>query len=148
GKASRRPLHTAAGWFALMLRSIAARRERRRFHSPSALRCVSKHEGHAVAGPILRAARTPGRLYANACPCTLLRMRTNLAFSPAHDVKQPISVPRRMSASGGCDFASLTPHRGVGGAPRDVRVLGGTPVGRAHDAARQALAALRPMTRD
>ena len=29
---------------ALMLRSIAARRERRRFHSPSALRCVSKHE--------------------------------------------------------------------------------------------------------
>src|SRR5215813_1167928 len=39
---------TAAGWCfapALMLRSVAARRERRRFHSPNALRCVSKHEG-------------------------------------------------------------------------------------------------------
>src|SRR5262249_5180122 len=58
----------------------------------------------------------------------------------AHDVKQPISFLRRIFASGVCDFASLTPHRGVGGAPRDVRVLGGTPVGRAHDAARQALA--------
>jgi len=45
-----------------------------------------------------------------------------------------------MSAPGVCNFASLTPNRGVGGAPRDVRVLGGTPVGRAHDAARQALA--------
>jgi hypothetical protein len=45
---------------ALMLRSIAARGERRRFHSPGALRCVSKHEGalnrssssFALAGPI------------------------------------------------------------------------------------------------
>src|SRR5262245_7036465 len=35
---ARRPL-------SLMLRSIAARRERRRFRSPNALRCVSKHEG-------------------------------------------------------------------------------------------------------
>src|SRR5262249_34499618 len=34
-------------------------------------------------------------------------------------------------------FASLTRKR-VGGAPRDVRVLGGTPVRRAHNAARQA----------
>src|SRR5262249_32518776 len=30
------------------------------------------------------------------------------------------------------------PERGVGGAPRNVRVLGGTPVRRAHNAARQA----------
>jgi hypothetical protein len=30
---------------ALMLRSIAAEPERRRFHGPSPLRCVSKHEG-------------------------------------------------------------------------------------------------------
>src|SRR5262249_47573926 len=41
---------------------------------------------------------------------------------------------------GVCTFASLTPNRGVGGAPRNVRVLGGTPVRRAHNAARQALA--------
>src|SRR5258708_34233909 len=39
-----------------------------------------------------------------------------------------------------CNFASLTPNRGVGGAPRNVRVLGGTPVRPAHDAAGQALA--------
>src|SRR6516165_2406485 len=30
---------------------------------------------------------------------------------------------------GFCILASLTPNRGVGGAPRNVRVLGGTPVG-------------------
>src|SRR5499433_1903601 len=30
----------------------------------------------------------------------------------AHDVKQPISFPRRMSAPGVCDFASLTPNEG------------------------------------
>ena len=41
---------------------------------------------------------------------------------PAHDVKQPISFPRRMSAPGFCILASLTPNRGVGGAPRNVRV--------------------------
>jgi hypothetical protein len=34
-----------------------------------------------------------------------------LAF-PAHDVKQPISFPRRISAPGFCDFASLTPNEG------------------------------------
>jgi hypothetical protein len=39
-----------------------------------------------------------------------------------------------------CNFASLTPNRGVGGAPRNVRVLGGTPVGPARNAAGQALA--------
>src|SRR5262245_54354346 len=35
------------------------------------------------------------------------------------------------SASGGLRLASPTPNRGVGGAPRNVRVLGGTPVGHA-----------------
>src|SRR5215831_18119184 len=61
---------------ALMPRSIAARRERRRFHSPGALRCVSKHEAHAVAVLILRDARTLFRLCGSACACALLRMRT------------------------------------------------------------------------
>src|SRR5216683_3335296 len=36
----------------------------------------------------------------------------------------------RFPRPGFCTFASLTPNRGVGGAPRNVRVLGGTPVGR------------------
>src|SRR5438105_12918411 len=54
----------------------------------------------------------------------------------------------RFPRPGFCTFASLTPNRGVGGAPRNVRVLGGTPVGRtmcvkdarerAYDAIRQA----------
>jgi hypothetical protein len=86
----RRSFLTAAGWFShvasfgqnaprtvvLMLRSIAVGRERRRFHSPSALRCVSKHEGHAVAVLILRDARKRVRLCGSACACALLRMRT------------------------------------------------------------------------
>jgi len=74
----------------------------------------------------------------------------SIAFSPAHDVKQPISFPRRVFRARG--FASLlrAPGKRVGGAPRDVRVLSGTPVGRimcvkdarerAYDAIRQALA--------
>jgi hypothetical protein len=48
-------------------------------------------------------------------------------------------------------FASLlhSPQRGVGGAPRDVRVLGGTPVGHAMTRrVRRLRGALRPMTRD
>src|SRR5215813_261408 len=53
------------------------------------------------------------------------------------------------SAPGVCDFASLTPNEGVGGAPRNVRVLGGTPVGHAITRrARRLRGALRPMTRD
>src|SRR5262247_4157380 len=39
-------------------------------------------------------------------------MRTASHFSPAHDVKQPISFPRRMFAPEVCNFASLTPNEG------------------------------------
>jgi hypothetical protein len=41
------------------------------------------------------------------------------------------SRSRDALASEACNFASLTPNRGVGRAPRDVRVLSGTPVGHA-----------------
>src|SRR5262249_27884159 len=98
-----------------MLRSIAAARERRYFHSPSAPRCVSKHEGAAVL--ILRDVRTPVRVCGISSAYALLRIRTSSARRTVHHVKQPISFPRRIFASGVCDFASLTPHRGVGGAP-------------------------------
>src|SRR5262245_59271057 len=68
------------------------------------------------------------------------------------------SFPRRIPAPGVCTFASLTPNRGVGGAPRNVRVRPKHPLGvpscvkdareRACDAARQALARrLRPIAR-
>src|SRR5262249_24345723 len=77
-----------------------------------ALRCVSKHEGHAVVVLILRDARTRVRLCGSACACALLRMRTASRFNPSHDVKQPISFPRRIFAPGVCNFASLTPNEG------------------------------------
>ena len=53
----------------------------------------------------------------------------NRSRNPTHDVKQPISFPRRISASGVCDFASPAPNRGVGGAPRNVRVRARHPWG-------------------
>jgi hypothetical protein len=70
------------------------------------------------------------------------------ACTSSHDVKQPISFPRRVLRPG---FATLLrqPESRVGGAPRDVRVLGGTPVGHAITRhARRLRGALRPMTRD
>ena len=74
------------------------------------------------------------------CWVRFAKMRGDRACTSSHDVKQPLSFPRRISALGVCNFASPTPSRGVGGAPRDVRVLGGTPLRPAHDAAGQALA--------
>src|SRR5262245_48268691 len=58
---------------------------------------------------------------------------------PAHDQRTTRSARYHIShntvrsrgaflRSGFCIVASLTPNRGVGGAPRNVRVLGGTPV--------------------
>ena len=104
-------------------RSIAARREHRCFHTPNALRCVSKHEGtRLLARPHpSRRAHTRSSLRQHS------RMRAPqdedehrvLQSSP---YKQPFSFPRRVFAPGVCDFASLTPNRGVGGAPRNVRV--------------------------
>jgi len=64
-----------------MLRSIAARRERRRFRRPNAPRCVSKHEGAAVL--ILRDARTRLRVRGASSASALLRMRTNIACCKA-----------------------------------------------------------------
>jgi hypothetical protein len=56
------------------------------------------------------------------------------------------SFPRRIFAPGVCNFASLTPNQRVGGAPRNVRVLSGTPVGRimcVKDARERAYNAIR-----
>src|SRR6516225_1553382 len=64
-------------------------------------------------------------------------LRTSADITPSCTIAFPF---RRAFARGVIHFASLTRNRGVGGAPRDVRVLSGTPVGPAHDAAGQALA--------
>src|SRR5262249_29098174 len=104
----------------------------------AALRCVSKHEGHAVAVLILRDARTRVRVYATSSACALLRMRPGIEFEKAHDFKQPISFPRRVFCARVLHLCFTNPRMRVGGAPRVVRVLGGTPVRRAHNAARQA----------
>src|SRR5215831_6487378 len=177
-KLPRRRFRTAAGWcfpLALMLRSIAARRERRRVDSPNALRCVSKHEGKTESLVlILRDARTRVRIRGAFSTYALLRTRTSIACCKAHHTNSPSrcrgtrwlvrslyfpvflqirnlpspvsqsqahTLPRfrgAFSAPGVCILASPTPNRGVGGAPRNVRVLSGTPVRPAHDAAGQA----------
>src|SRR5215471_6583139 len=106
---------------------------------------------------ILRDARTHVRICRTSSTCALLRMRTSIADFTVHHVKQPISFPRRVSAPGVCNFASLTPNEG--GRSAEKRSGAAAPVGhalgasqdareRAYDAARQAPSdALRPMTR-
>src|SRR5712691_10223645 len=54
-------------------------------------------------------------------------VRSLIHFSNSPDLLVPAA---RFLRPGFCTFASLTRIE-VGGAPRDVRVLGGTPVGRA-----------------
>ena len=136
---------------ALMLRSIAAECECSCSHSPSALRCVSKHEGaHIGSSSSFETRAPPFVLCGLSSACALLRMRTASRFSPAHDVKQPISFPQRIFCAQGLHLCFAHPKRGVGGAPRDVRVRAKHPLGlpwrvedareRACDAAGQALA--------
>jgi len=85
-------------------------------------------------------------------PCIFLFFRRFGIFHPrSHDLKQP-AVPRSRGAflrPGFCIVASLTPNRGVGGAPRDVRVRAKHPLGlHMTRQARRLRGALRPMTRD
>ena len=71
--------------------------------------------------------------------CWLVRSLYFPVFLQIRNLPSPVSPsqahtpPRSRGAflrPGFCIVASLTPNRGVGGAPRDVRVLSGTPVGR------------------
>src|SRR5262249_56891301 len=63
-------------------------------------------------------------------------------------VRQPIWCPRRVCAPGVCNFSFANPNRGVGGAPRNVRVLARHPLGlHMTRQARRLRGALRPMTR-
>jgi hypothetical protein len=96
-----------------------------------------------VAVLTLRDARTRARAWGRPPACALLRVRAGERMPrrlsvyrargsspnrsrqfPSHDVKQPRSIRSRgaFSAPGFCNFASLTPNRVVGGAPRNVRV--------------------------
>ena len=89
--------------------------------------------------------------------CALLRMRTTEVAARRRTVfgNSRLTMSNSHSRSRGafgrpgfCNFASLTPNRGVGGAPRDVRVRAKHPLGlpscvkdareRAYDAACQA----------
>jgi len=161
----RRPILTAAGWcfghwlgqnaprtVALMLRSIAARASTDA--STDSGRCDASRSMRAPTWPvlILRDARTPIRLCRAVGARALLRMRTgervancgsSLNRSPSFYLTMSNSPSRSrgaFSAPGVLHRCFAHPNRGVGGAPRDVRVLGGTPVRPAHDAAGQALA--------
>jgi hypothetical protein len=67
-------------------------------------------------------------------PCIFLFFCRFGIFHPrSHDLKHthPLVPAAHILRPGFAPFASLTPNRGVGGAPRNVRVLGGTPVGHA-----------------
>ena len=124
-----------------MLRSIAAECECSCSHSRSALRCVSKHEdAHIGSSSSFETRARPFVLCGFSSACALLRMRTASRSVQLTISNSPSRSRGAFSAPGVCNFASLTPNRGVGGAPRNVRVLGGTPIRRAHNAARQALA--------
>jgi hypothetical protein len=109
---------------------------------------------------LLRAAPHPGHTMASDCSRHALAgpIPVFSCFSPDSDSSIPsltissthtFSFPRRIFAPGFCIVASLTPNRGVGGAPRNVWVLSGTPVRRIMTRyARRLRGALRPMTRD
>jgi hypothetical protein len=135
----RRPIPTAAAW------SWRVSRARRSVKRSVTVRC---RPGTAAvrggAGSALH--RFADARAASASGTHKPRTRSE----PYSLFKQPISFPRRVfRARGFRNFASFTPNRGVGGAPRNVRVLGGTPVGRIMTRyARRLRGALRPMTRD
>ena len=123
-----------------MLRSIAAHRERRRLHSPRALRCVSKHEATPIARP-----HPSRRAYAPASLRNLFGMRAPedederrvLHSSP---YKQPPSFPRRVSAPGVLHLGFTHPESRGGRSAERRSGACEAPVGPAHDAAGQALA--------
>jgi hypothetical protein len=132
-KCSLGSFRQSAAPLALMLRSVAAEPERRRFHGPSPLRCVSKHEGVPVL--ILRDARTPRSNSRNffgmrAPQDEDSRARGSSLNRSLYSVFTMSNSPSRSrDAFLRRNFASPTPNRGVGGAPRDVRVLARHPWG-------------------
>src|SRR5262249_11519618 len=90
-----RPRHHSEEPLALMLRSVAARRERRPLHSPNALRCVSKHEGKPSRSSPSFETRVRALGVCGSFPTyALLRTRT-LQSSP---YKQPFPLPRHALA--------------------------------------------------
>ena len=106
-------LQVGASPLALMLRSIAAEYECSCSHSRSALRCVSKHEGaHIGSSSSFETRARPFVLCGFSSACALLRMRTASRFSPTHDVKQPISFPRRIFCARGLQLCFAHPEEG------------------------------------
>jgi hypothetical protein len=114
--------------------------ERRRCPSPK--RAAMRLEAHECAGSRSSPSfETRAHAFEFAAPpsaCALLKMRTSIACGILHHFKQPISFPRPHCCVRALPLCFTHPPLRVGGAPRDVRVLGGTPVGRARNAARQA----------
>ena len=91
----------------------------------------------AYGSTSLRAAPRPGHTIASDAFGALF------TFQTAH------LVPAARFCARVLPLCFANPNRGVGGAPRNVRVLGGTPVGRIMTRyARRLRGALRPMTRD
>ena len=111
---SRRSFPTAAGWFRARSRCRLACQnaaDDARPHAEEAAKPPSRSmrahpsSSFETCARAFEVCRTPSAR-------ALLRMRTSIASFTAHDVKQPISFPRRVSAPGVCNFASLTPNEG------------------------------------
>src|SRR5262249_11609 len=92
-----------------------------------------------ISGAIARRRRASTRFWLHfvtrcaAYSGTLGRVRGHI-----HRFKRPVSFPRRDFCVRVLHLCFTNPRMRVGGAPRVVRVLGGTPVRRTHNAARQA----------
>ena len=127
------------------------------------LRCAASRSMRARAAPSFetRAAPAPQDEAAQRIPSALAARRRTVRRNPISRFQTAhiYSFPRRISASGVCDFASPAPKRGVGGAPRNVRVRARHPWGVSCASqtrvnalmtryARRLRGALRPVTRD
>ena len=86
-------------------------------------------------------SRERNRMQSDGCGDFLFFCRFGIFHPRSHDLKHAhLLVPAAHLRPSFCILASLTPNRGVGGAPRNVRVLGGTPVGYAITRRTKALA--------
>src|SRR5262249_16665512 len=122
---------------ALMLRGIAARRERSCFPSRRALRRGSTHEGVSVL--ILRDARPLVRIRAMSSGCALLRMRTNITANDSNNTPSIVPAARFFLRPGFASLLRSTQSRGRRSAERRSGAALCTRWAY-HDAIRQALA--------
>jgi hypothetical protein len=123
---------------ALMLRRIAARRERRCSYSRSALRCVSKHEGACDGSSSSFETRARRFQVAARFGMRAPQDEDEHRVTTAHDVKQPFSFPRPHCCVRALPLCFTHPLEGWAERRETFGCCASAPVGRARNAARQA----------